>query len=261
MMEQVLMNLAVNSRDAMPKGGRLSIRTSTVALDGAQTQSMPGIRPGSYVRLSVADTGDGIAAADLPHIFEPFFTTKEVGQGTGLGLATVYGIVKQHGGWIEVESQPGVGTTFNIFLARMPSRAAPKAEDAAPARALRGTETILLVEDESAVRQLMQRLLERHGYRVYPAASGVSALEIWRDHGGAIDILVTDMVMPDGIGGRELADQLLARDPGLKVIYCSGYTNEIFGPDSPLRKNDNFLEKPFQLNRLLEMIRECADSA
>jgi signal transduction histidine kinase len=262
MMEQVLMNLAVNSRDAMPRGGRLSISTATVAIGADHARSNPKARPGNFVRLSVSDTGEGIAEKDLPHIFEPFFTTKEVGKGTGLGLATVYGILEQHNGWIEVESRVNAGTTVNIYIPRLAgAKAVSGAETVIPSRALRGTETILLVEDEDAVRQLMQNLLERYGYKVYPAASGLRALQIWDDHKESIQILVTDMVMPEGIGGRELATRLQTNDPKLKVIYCSGYTNEVLGDDFSLRAGENFLEKPFQLNVLLQKIRDCADSS
>ena len=260
MMEQVLMNLAVNSRDAMPRGGRLSIRTAAVTLDSKRASMHPKARPGEFVRLSVSDTGAGIAESDLPHIFEPFFTTKEVGKGTGLGLATVYGIVEQHDGWIEVESRVNRGTSFHIFLSRLPSKGLVPLEANSPSTVLRGTETILLVEDEDSVRHLMQGLLERYGYRVYSAASGARALHTWREHSDSIEILVTDMVMPEGIGGRELAKQLLATNPRLKVIYCSGYTNDVFGEDSPLRNNENFLEKPFPLQVLLQKIRDCAES-
>jgi len=259
MMEQVLMNMAVNSRDAMPKGGRLSIRTATVVLDAKHAHSHPKARLGEFVCLSVSDTGEGISGKDLPHIFEPFFTTKEVGKGTGLGLATVYGIVEQHNGWIEVESRLKGGTTFNIYLARLKGEPIGVREQEAPSMALRGTETILLVEDEDPVRKLMKNLLERFGYRVYTAGSGVGALQIWREHGDKIQILVTDMVMPDGMNGRELAKHLQASKPALKVIYCSGYTNDVFGDDSPLRNNENFLEKPFQLNVLLQKIRDCVE--
>jgi two-component system, cell cycle sensor histidine kinase and response regulator CckA len=260
MMEQVLMNLAVNSRDAMPKGGRLIVRTATVVLDAQHAHSHPKSRPGEFVCLSVSDTGDGIAEKDLPHIFEPFFTTKEVGKGTGLGLATVYGIVEQHNGWIEVESRVNRGTSFHIYLSRLKGKAIEAAERGVPSKALRGTETILLVEDEDAVRQLMQNLLERFGYRVYTAASGVRALQIWQEHSDTIKILVTDMVMPDGVSGRDLAKRLQTDKPALKVIYCSGYTNDVFGEDSPLHSNENFLEKPFQLNVLLQKIRDCVDA-
>jgi len=259
MMEQVLMNLAVNSRDAMPKGGRLIIRTAVVTLDREIARLNPNARPGEFVRLSVSDTGTGISASDMPHIFEPFFTTKDVGKGTGLGLATVYGIVEQHKGWIEVESREKGGTTFSIFLDRVASRSAPQAEAMVPSKALRGSETILLVEDEDSVRRLMKSLMERYGYVVHTAASGVRALEVWREHQAAIDVLITDMVMPEGIGGRELAMELLEKNPRLKVIYCSGYTNDVSGEGISLRKDENFLEKPFHLNALLQMIRDCCD--
>jgi two-component system, cell cycle sensor histidine kinase and response regulator CckA len=258
MMEQILMNLAVNSRDAMPRGGRLQIRTANVLVDADHVRSNPKARAGEFVCLSVSDTGEGIAENHLPHIFEPFFTTKEVGKGTGLGLATVYGILEQHNGWIEVESRVNSGTTFRIYLARLSGKKAVSlAESPIPSKALRGTETILLVEDEDAVRHLMKSLLERYGYKVLAAASGFRALQIWEEHQKSIQILITDMVMPEGIGGRELARRLQARDPGLKVIYCSGYTNEIVDDDFVLRSRENFLEKPFQLSVLLQKIRDC----
>jgi two-component system, cell cycle sensor histidine kinase and response regulator CckA len=257
MLEQILMNLAVNSRDAMPKGGRLIIRTASVSVGREHTSLHPGARVGEFVRLSVTDTGTGISAADLPHIFEPFFTTKDVGKGTGLGLATVYGIVEQHKGWIEVESTERGGTTFNIYLARVAGSTGPKAPAAVPSKALRGSETILLVEDEDSVRKLVKSLMERYGYVVHTAASGLRALDVWREHNGAIDVLITDMVMPEGIGGRELAKELLSQKPALKVIYCSGYTNDVYGTEVSLRKDENFLEKPFHLNALLQMIRKC----
>ncbi len=261
MLEQVLMNLAVNSRDAMPKGGRLIIKTAAVILDKEHARLNPRARPGDFVRLSVSDTGTGISAKDMPHIFEPFFTTKDVGKGTGLGLATVYGIVEQHKGWIEVECGVTGGTIFNIFLPRLKTHAPAVAGAAVPSTALRGSETILLVEDEDSVRRLVKSLLERYGYTVLAAASGVRALEVWREHHAAIDILITDMVMPDGIGGRELATELLAENPKLKVIFCSGYTNDVSGEGFSLRKDENFLEKPFHLNALLQMIRDSQAAA
>jgi signal transduction histidine kinase len=261
MLEQVLMNLAVNSRDAMPKGGRLIIRTASVSLDREQARLKPNARPGEFVRLSVTDTGTGISPEDLPHIFEPFFTTKDVGKGTGLGLATVYGIVEQHKGWIEVESSKEAGATFNIFLGRLASKGASQPQAAVPSKALRGTETVLLVEDEESVRKLLKNLMERYGYIVHTASSGVRALEVWCEHQAAIDVLITDMVMPEGIGGRELAIELLSKKPALKVIYCSGYSNDFPVAGFSVRKEENFLEKPFHLNALLQMIRSCCDSA
>jgi signal transduction histidine kinase/CheY-like chemotaxis protein len=260
MLEQVLMNLAVNSRDAMPKGGRLIISTAPVNIGREQARSNPSARPGEFVRLSVSDTGSGISARDLPHIFEPFFTTKDVGKGTGLGLATVYGIVEQHKGWIEVESRESLGATFHIYLSRVADTREPERKPAVQSSALRGSETILLVEDEDSVRKLLKSLMERYGYAVLDAASGPQALEVWREHHGAIDVLVTDMVMPEGIGGRELAKELLSKKPDLKVIYCSGYSNDVYGDEVSLRKGVNFLEKPFNLTALLQMIRDSRDS-
>jgi CheY-like chemotaxis protein len=259
MLEQALMNLAVNSRDAMPEGGRLTLETAAITLTTTDAQNRPKARPGASVRLSVIDTGCGIAPEYWPHLFEPFFTTKEVGKGTGLGLATVFGIVEQHAGWIEVESQAGTGTTFSIFLPRLPHSVMAQAQPPPPPAVRGGSETILVVEDEAAVRSLMCRMLERHGYRVFAAESGAAALAVWREHRAIIDLLVTDMVMPGGIGGRELANHLRAEKPSLKVIHCSGYTDEMLGPDSPLRDARSFLAKPFDHPAFLRRVRDCLD--
>jgi PAS domain S-box-containing protein len=259
MMEQVLMNLAVNSRDAMPKGGRLILRTATTTLNEADVRHRPSARAGDFVELSVSDTGSGIAPQNLPHIFEPFFTTKEIGKGTGLGLATVFGIIDQHEGWIEVESDADRGTTFRMFLPRLARQAAPSTSFS-PLREVRGgNETILLVEDEVDVRELMQTLLSGQGYQVHEAASGRAAFDVWRQHRDQIQMLLTDMVMPEGVGGRELAQRLTAEKPGLKVMYCSGYTDEALGQDTPLRNNVNFLEKPFDPLKFLQRVRHCLD--
>ena len=260
MMEQVLMNLAVNARDAMSKGGRLTIETAPVVLADTTQFSKHTARPGEFIRLSITDSGCGIASEHRPHLFEPFFTTKEVGKGTGLGLATVFGIIEQHQGWIEVESQINQGTTFHIYLPRLATKTADQEQLAPPSKVSGGTETILLVEDEAPLRQLMQRVLERHGYHIHAAVSGVQALEIWRERHDGIDILVTDMVMPDGMNGRELADRLRTEKPELKIIYCSGYANNMPGKDSPLRRNEKFLEKPFGPVKLLQKVRDCADA-
>jgi two-component system, cell cycle sensor histidine kinase and response regulator CckA len=259
MMEQILINLAVNSRDAMPKGGKLIVQTDTVTLADSDIASNPKARPGTFIRLSVIDAGCGIAPEEMERIFEPFFTTKEVGKGTGLGLATVFGIVTQHHGWIEVKSKLNEGTTFHIYLPRMTQKESALAAIPRPPEVRGGHETILLVEDESPVRSLVRTLLERKGYRIIEADSGLNALEIWQAQHDTIDLLFTDMVMPDGISGRELAERVLAEKPGLKIIYASGYTDDMLGEGSPLRNNPNFLEKPFESHKLLKRVRDCLD--
>jgi len=256
MLEQVLINLAVNSRDAMSKGGKLLIEITAVTVDDPPLEIK---HPGEFVRCTVTDSGRGIALENLPHIFEPFFTTKDVGKGTGLGLATVFGIIQQHNGWIKVESVVGQGTTFHIYLPRLTGNA-PVQPEAHPAIAVRGGhETILLVEDEIPVRQLMHALLTRHGYKIHEASSGSEALKLWPALRDKVDLLVTDMVMPDGVTGTELADKLTAEKPGLKVIYCSGYTNAALSENSALRNNPNFLEKPFGPQKLLQRVRDCLE--
>jgi PAS domain S-box-containing protein len=259
MMEQILMNLAVNSRDAMPKGGRLIIQTAAVVVSEADTEANPKARPGLFIRLKITDTGCGMAPETLDRIFEPFFTTKEIGKGTGLGLATVFGIVAQHHGWIEVESKLNSGTSFHIYLPRLAESDKSQTEFSRAPDVRGGNETILLVEDEAPVRSLARMVLEQKGYRVIEADSGLSALELWQQHRDTIDLLLTDMVMPGGISGQELARRLLSEKPGLKVVYNSGYTDEMLGENSPLRDNPNFMEKPFGPHRLLKQVRDCLD--
>jgi CheY-like chemotaxis protein len=259
MMEQVLMNLAVNARDAMPKGGQLIIGTDRIATDAAYVQSNPDARAGEFVCLSVRDSGCGMTPEIKARIFEPFFTTKGVGKGTGLGLATVFGIVKQHQGWIEVESQVGVGTTFKVLLAASARPDAVAGLAATQAKARGGKETILLVEDEVALRGLTKIILQRFGYRVLEAESGVAALSVWEEHGPQIDMLLTDMVMPDGLTGRELAKQLRARKPDLKVIYTSGYSMDSDGTTFRARDASKFLQKPYQSQKLAQVVRDCLD--
>ncbi len=261
MMEQVLLNLAVNSRDAMPRGGRLGIETSSADFDATIITRMPQARAGVFVCLAISDTGTGIPVDVLPRIFEPFFTTKEVGKGTGLGLATVYGIVQQHEGWITVESDPGRGTTFRVYL---PWQIGAKVEP--PTRreteATRGGhETILLVEDEPALRGLVGNLLERAGYRVFSAANGPQALAQWRAHPKEVDLLLTDLVMPDGMSGFDLGALLTHDDPRLRVVYTSGYSPEIAGRGQELIPGVNFLAKPFVADGLLEIVRAALDRA
>jgi signal transduction histidine kinase/PAS domain-containing protein/ActR/RegA family two-component response regulator len=258
MIEQVLLNLAVNARDAMPLGGQLTIETSVVEAHG--DPSGP-VRPlGTWVCLQVTDTGSGISSDNLPHIFEPFFTTKDVGKGTGLGLATSYGIVQQHGGWIEVDSQVDRGTTFRVFF---PHVAPPVVETPGPGPASpspRGDETILVVEDEDGVRALVIKVLETLGYRLLQASSGPRAIDVWREHGPGIDMLITDIVMPDGMNGIELAERLRRSRPSLKVIYTSGYLADVSRDDIPSRDTDAYLAKPFSLPELARLVRRTLDA-
>jgi CheY-like chemotaxis protein len=260
-MEQVLLNLVVNARDAMPGGGQLLIAAEGVSFDAAYARMNPEARAGEFVCLSVGDTGTGIAPEHLQRIFEPFFTTKEPGKGTGLGLATVYGIVKQHQGWVEVSSRVGEGTTFKIFLPAIPP---PAKAAAAPAQAeLRGgSETVLLVEDDLSVRMTTRRMLETFKYKVYEAACAREALEVWRHHAGEIALLLTDIVMPEGLTGRDLAEQLRAKSPGLKVIFMSGYSAEVLGTDTEFfrRTASYFLHKPCPTATLIRTVRQCLDA-
>ena len=261
MLEQVLLNFAVNARDAMPEGGQLTISTSLVEIPGEAAQRNPEARPGWFVRLSVADIGCGITPEVLPRIFEPFFTTKEAGKGTGLGLATVYGIVKQHQGWIEVESRVGHGTTFDVFFPASSRAASSAAAEPGPsAEEARGRrETILIAEDDPALRRLAARILARLGYEVLEAASGVEAIQLWENQGKKVDLLLTDVVMPDGLTGRELARQMQTRDADLKVVYTSGYSPEARGTSFVFREGANFLQKPYPPAKLAEIIRRRLD--
>jgi signal transduction histidine kinase/DNA-binding response OmpR family regulator len=259
MMDQILLNLTVNARDAMPKGGRIIIETAAAEFDEVTATQCPQARPGAFVCLSVTDTGEGIPPEILPRIFEPFFTTKEVGKGTGLGLATCFGIVQQHKGWINVFSEVGRGTTFQVYLPRL--RAAPDKNAPWPSlAALRGgNETILLVEDESALRAVVRITLSRLGYRVLDAATGLEALSVWQQHRDVIRVLLTDLVMPGGMTGRDLADQLLEQNPKLKVIYTSGYRAEISAQGFVFEEGVNFLAKPFETTKLAQIIRNRLD--
>ncbi len=259
MLDQVIMNLAVNSRDAMPTGGQLSIETTDVTLSEADAAEIPEALAGHYVCLSVTDTGCGISPENLSRIFEPFFTTKEPGKGTGLGLATVFGIVKQHDGFIRVHSTVGKGTTFRIFL---PAKGNPA--DAAIAEIIRrkpagGSETILVVEDDPSVRKVTCRLLEQQGYRILKAANGVEALRIWQERKEPIHLLFTDLTMPEGISGRELCTRMRESDPMLKVIFTSGHSAEFAGRELNLQEGQNYLQKPSSSHQLLQTVRRCLD--
>lgn len=254
--EQVILNLAVNSRDAMPGGGRLTIETSNVELDGSFARA-PQVAPGKYVMLAVSDTGTGMDADTQAHIFEPFFTTKEKGKGTGLGLATVYGVVKQSGGYVWVYSEPGRGATFKIYLPRIDEPNVPNARDllASTRSIARGSETVLLVEDEKEVRQLTREYLETCGYSVLEAEDGRHALDRAAGHPATIDLLMTDVVMP-GMSGHELAEQMCQVRPGIKILYMSGYTDHAIVHQGILNTGAELLQKPFTLATLASKIRE-----
>jgi CheY-like chemotaxis protein len=239
----------------------LLITTEPVTFDEARAAAHPEAHAGQFVCLTVKDAGTGIAPEHLPRIFEPFFTTKELGKGTGLGLATVYGIVKQHQGWIEVASQLGAGSTFKIFLPAIPTPASTAATPQAEADLRGGTETILLVEDDYGVRAITRRVLESHGYKIYEATTAREALELWRSRAEEIALLLSDIVMPEGVTGRDLAEQLRASRPTLKVIFMSGYSADVIGKDTDFfrRTKSYFLQKPVSSRALLETVRRCLD--
>ncbi len=262
MIEQIVMNLAVNARDAMPSGGVLTIGTSLVTLGEESFRQNPEARAGAFVCLSVMDTGTGIAPEIASRIFEPFFTTKGVGKGTGLGLATVYGIAKQHRGWVEMRSVSGRGSQFRVYIPASQTSDGAAGETTPTAKmAGRGSETILVVEDEPALRDMVRHVLERQGYKVHTASSGPDALDVWARHRGEIQMLLTDMVMPEGMNGRELADKLLPDKPELKVMFVSGYSADMFGRQRLLEPGQRFLQKPFQTKELLQTMRECLDGS
>jgi PAS domain S-box-containing protein len=260
MIEQIIMNLMVNSRDAMPRGGRLLITTAVVEINENHVRQNPEACAGGFICLTVTDTGCGMERKVLPRIFEPFFTTKEVGKGTGIGLATVYGIVKQHQGWIEVESEVGVGTTFKIFLPIARSEIAAPPAAAKNETITGGHETILIVEDEICLLEMAQLVLERYHYRILTASSGAEALRVWDQHQGRIDLLLTDMIMPGGVTGSDLAAELKKRKPELRVVFSSGYSSELVGTD--FGKNDTaFLSKPYQPDQIARIVRKALDAA
>jgi PAS domain S-box-containing protein len=255
MLEQVVLNLCVNARDAMPKGGHLTITTEIRAVGEREAQKFPDGRCGSFICLSVKDTGTGMDEATLRRIFEPFFTTKQMGKGTGLGLATVYGIVRQHRGWIDVESKLEVGTTFRVFLPGSRPNLEP-ITSAMPELSREGNETILVAEDDETVRNVIHLSLQRLGYTVISAANGLEALKKWEQYGGVMDVLLADMVMPGGMTGLELAERLRSLKPRLKVIISSGYSLELVHPGGELDRSIRFLPKPYQPEALAKMIRE-----
>ncbi|HEY3762243.1 MAG TPA: ATP-binding protein [Verrucomicrobiae bacterium] len=260
MIEQVVMNLSVNARDAMPNGGRLLIQLDALDIDAAYAEMHPDARGGLYVRLRTTDTGTGMNAETMNRIFEPFFTTKEVGKGTGLGLATVYGIVKQHEGWIEVSSEPGKGTTFDIFFpVEKQNMGADKAKNGDSDFVMGGEETILIVEDEAILREMAKEILEQYGYKILEAGDGKEALEVWRKSSSEIQLLLTDMVMPEGISGVNLAEYLLRDRPDLKIIFTSGYSSHEINDELLTRSQAFFLQKPYSHTTLGRTVRECLD--
>jgi len=259
MIEQIVMNLAANSRDVMPEGGRITISTALRHIERGSTPLDPVARQGEFICLTVTDTGCGMDSTILSRIFEPFFTTKGPGRDTGLGLATVFGIVRQHQGWIEVESSPDCGATFRLYFP--PSHESAESTEAVsstPAR--RGRETILVAEDEEPLLETVAQVLREQGYRVLTALSGRKALKVWEESSTEIHLLVTDMMMPEGILGPELADRLKAANPRLKVIFTSGYSPGIAGKDLSLLEGRNFLLKPYHIGNLVHFVRECLDT-
>lgn len=256
--EQVLVNLAVNARDAMPNGGRLIVETSNIDLEADYCALHPQTRPGRYVMLSVSDTGEGMTPAVQQRLFEPFFTTKAVGKGTGLGLATIFGIVKQAGGAVEVYSELGLGTTFKIYIPRVEERPEELESASPPVRPIGGTETILLAEDNESVLGFARTLLEKLGYMVLLASSGTFALEIAQGYRGPIHLLITDVVMP-GMNGRELASQIAICHPETKVLFTSGYAEDVIVHHGVLQKNLEFIGKPYSLTSLSAKVRSILD--
>ena len=255
MIDQILLNLTVNSRDAMPTGGLLVIETHEATFDEYSVIKSSQARPGNFACLSVTDTGCGMSAEIISHIFEPFFTTKETGKGTGLGLATVFGIVKQHQGWISVYSEVGRGTTMRVYLPRLANAIGQETSWSVFGSLPKGTETILIVEDDAAVRLSLRYILTHLGYRVLEATNGASALEVWEQNQEEIRLLITDLVMPGGMNGKDLSAKLSAQAPGLKVIFVSGYSATIAGRDFPLEEGVNFLTKPFETHKLAQIVR------
>ncbi len=261
MVEQVILNLAVNARDAMMEGGQLFVSTELVRVRAGGPYSHPEAQPGDYVCLAVKDTGCGMDESVQANLFEPFFSTKAPGKGTGLGLATVYGIIKQHDGWIEAQSQPGQGALFKVFLPATAAQGAqaPRPAPGATAKVKGGTETILVAEDEETVRWLIRNTLKRQGYKILEASSGHEAVSVWEQHQAEIDLLLTDMVMPGGMSGRDLALRLQAEKIGLKVLYTSGYSVDSFGEDFLAQHPSQFMSKPFSPETLARNVREILD--
>ncbi|MDX1632712.1 MAG: ATP-binding protein, partial [Thermoanaerobaculia bacterium] len=259
-LEQVILNLALNARDAMPRGGRLLIETAQVEVDEAHRSRRPSLAPGRYVMLAVSDTGRGMDRETREHLFEPFFTTKDPGEGTGLGLATVHGIVHQSGGQIFVYSEPGEGSTFKVYLPGTDRDRPVAPEEEASADAGRGSETILVCEDDDSVRRLVVEVLSQRGYEVLAAATGREAAAMEADHGGSVDLLLSDVVLPD-LRGPELEDRLRGNRPQLRVLFISGYTDGAVRMRTDWAEGRAFLQKPFTPSSLVARVREVLDEA
>lgn len=258
-LEQVIVNLAVNARDAMPEGGKLTIETRNADLDESYAREHLPVTPGRYVLLAVSDTGTGMSQETQVHLFEPFFSTKEKGKGTGLGLATVYGIVKQSGGYIWCYSEVGHGSTFKVYLPLVEEPAQPLAAPRARTKPARGWETVVVVEDEEGVRLLARRVLKAQGYTVLEATDGAAAVALAREHAGPLHLLLTDVILPAS-SGRKLADELVTLRPGLKVLYMSGYTEDAIVHRGVLDPGTAFLHKPFSPDDLTLKVREVLDA-
>ena len=257
-LDQVVLNLVINARDAMPRGGTITIATAASVADARSAPGGPSLRPGAYARISVADTGEGIPGTVLPNIFEPFFTTKARDKGTGLGLATVYGIVNQAGGGVAVQTTPGRGSTFEVYFPAVEASASASGPSAAAPRARDGTESVLLVEDDLSVRRLARRSLERRGYRVIEALSARHAVELAETHPDRIDLLLTDVVMPD-LNGREVADAVRATRADVRVLFMSGYADDARVHQGVLAERLHFLPKPFTPHTLAAKVRSVLD--
>ena len=257
-MGQVLMNLAINAQDAMTGGGVITIEINEIILDDAYAQFHQGVQPGKYVALTFSDSGSGMSAKIMEHIFEPFYTTKDRGKGTGLGLATVYGIVRQHGGHIVVYSEPGIGTTFKIYLPRVDGTPENLASTTIVSKGKRGNETIVIAEDDNGVRELTCNVLTQHGYQVVTAGNIEELFQTIQDHNGSVDLLLTDVIMP-GMNGQELYEKLKSLYPELRVIFMSGYTNDVIAHHGILEEGMHFIQKPFSINLLTDKVRSVLD--
>ena len=260
MLEQVILNLCINARDAMPQGGQLILRTAAIDISAEEARLMVAARAGSFAMLVVTDTGIGIAPENMKRVFEPFFTTKEVGKGTGLGLASVYGIAQQHSGWVTVESELGRGTTFTLFLPLVASPSGTPSGQPPVEKIPRGTETILLVEDDLAVQTVTKITLQRLGYQVLVASNGQQALQVWHDRKAQIRLVLTDMIMPEGLSGRDIALQFKRDVPDIRIVFMSGYSADLAGTDFAPAEGDQFLGKPFEMHALATIVRKSLDT-